>query len=75
MCFYKMFSGLRGRRLSLAVSLVGALGFMLQGYDQAVANGLLTLNSFVKIFPQMDTVNTSGAVETHNSLIQGTPAL
>lgn len=66
-----MFGGLRGRRLSLAVGFVGAVGFMLQGFDQAVANGLLTLNSFVKTFPQMDTVNTSGAVEAHNSLIQG----
>jgi hypothetical protein len=65
------FSELRGPRLSLAVGIVGALGFMLQGYDQAVTNGLLTLDSFVKTFPTIDTVNTTGAQESHNSTIQG----
>ncbi|KAL1876057.1 hypothetical protein Plec18167_005318 [Paecilomyces lecythidis] len=62
---------LRGRNLSLVVGLVGALGFMLQGYDQAVANGLLTLKAFVEEFPAIDTLNTSGARKAHNSTIQG----
>lgn len=65
------FKELRGQRLSLVVGIVGALGFMLQGYDQAVTNGLLTLNSFVKTFPSIDTINTTGAQESHNSTIQG----
>lgn len=62
---------LRGKRLSFLVGLVGAFGFMLQGYDQNITNGLLTLNSFIKTFPQIDTVNTSGAQKSHNSNIQG----
>lgn len=66
-----VFSGLRGRRLSLTVGIVGALGFMLQGYDQAVANGLLTLDSFVRTFPEIDVINTTGAQKSHNSTIQG----
>ncbi|KAJ9483474.1 hypothetical protein VN97_g9930 [Penicillium thymicola] len=63
---------LRGRSLSLVIGLVGAVGFILQGYDQAVANGLLTLGSFIAVFPQIDTVNTSGSEKSHNSTIQGT---
>lgn len=62
---------LRGKKLSLVISLVGAVGFILQGYDQAVANGLLTLGSFIAMFPQIDTTNTTGAQEAHNSTIQG----
>ncbi|CAI7587366.1 unnamed protein product [Penicillium glandicola] len=63
---------LKGKSLSLVIGLVGAVGFILQGYDQAVANGLLTLGSFIAVFPQIDTVNTSGSVKSHNSTIQGT---
>ncbi|KAL1979247.1 hypothetical protein VTN96DRAFT_6399 [Rasamsonia emersonii] len=63
---------LRGRSLSLVIGIVGALAFMLQGYDQAVANGLLTVDSFIQTFPQTDTVNTSGAQKSHNATIQGT---
>lgn len=58
--------------MSLVIGLVGAVGFILQGYDQAVANGLLTLGSFIAVFPQIDTVNTSGSEKSQNSTIQGT---
>ncbi|CAG8898184.1 unnamed protein product [Penicillium egyptiacum] len=63
---------LKGKSLSLVIGLVGAVGFTLQGYDQAVANGLLTLGSFIAVFPQIDTVHTSGSEKSHNSTIQGT---
>ncbi|KAJ5184822.1 General substrate transporter [Penicillium cf. griseofulvum] len=63
---------LKGKSLSLVIGLVGAVGFVLQGYDQAVANGLLTLGSFIAVFPQIDTVNTSGGEKAYNSKIQGT---
>ena len=62
---------LRGKPLSLVIGLIGAVGFILQGYDQAVANGLLTLGSFIAVFPQIDTVNTTGSEKSHNSTIQG----
>lgn len=62
---------LRGKSLSIVIGLVGALGFMLQGYDQAVANGLLTLDSFVATFPAIDTLSTTGAQKSHNATIQG----
>jgi hypothetical protein len=63
--------GLRGKRLNIILSLIGATCFALQGYDQAVANGLLTLKSFVAVFPEIDTINTTGAVKAHNAEIQG----
>lgn len=66
---------LRGRSLGLVIGLVGAVGFVLQGYDQAVANGLLTLGSFIAVFPQIDTVNTKGSQKAHNSTIQGMPVV
>jgi hypothetical protein len=62
---------LKGKSLSLVIGLVGAVGFVLQGYDQAVANGLLTLGSFIAVFPQIDTVHTTGSQKSHNSTIQG----
>ncbi|KAJ5959854.1 General substrate transporter [Penicillium vulpinum] len=63
---------LKGKSLSLVIGIIGAVGFVLQGYDQAVANGLLTLGSFIAVFPQIDTVNTSGSEKAQNSKIQGT---
>ena len=65
------FSSLRGTKLNVVLGVVGAMAFALQGYDQAVMNGLLTLHTFVNIFPQINTVDTSGAQKSHNALIQG----
>lgn len=62
---------LRGKSLSRVIGLIGAVGFVLQGYDQAVSNGLLTLGSFIAVFPQIDTVHTTGSEKSHNSTIQG----
>lgn len=66
-----MAAKLKGKSLSQVIGLIGAVGFVLQGYDQAVSNGLLTLGSFIAVFPQIDTVNTSGGEKSHNSTIQG----
>lgn len=62
---------LRGTSLGRIIGIIGAVGFVLQGYDQAVANGLLTLGSFISVFPEIDTVNTHGSQKSHNSTIQG----
>jgi len=32
---------------------------------------VLTLESFVKVFPQLDTINTTGAQNKYNGNIQG----
>ncbi|KAH0286332.1 general substrate transporter [Aureobasidium namibiae CBS 147.97] len=60
---------LQGPRLHLLVAAVGALAFLLQGYDQAVINGLLSLSTWEKTFPQ---INTSDNKSHERSLIQGT---
>ncbi|RQM06182.1 hypothetical protein DH86_00003299 [Scytalidium sp. 3C] len=63
---------LRGNSLGRVIGIVGALAFLVQGYDQAVGNGLLTLQTFISAFPQIDTVNTTGHTKSHNATIQGT---
>lgn len=62
----------RGAHLGLLLGISGAVAFILQGYDQALMNGLLTLPSFLKIFPEMNTTTTSGKTKDQNSTIQGT---
>lgn len=64
-------TGLRGRKLNITMSVLAALVFMMQGYDQALVNGLLTLDTWVKTFPGIDTVNTTGETKAHQSKIQG----
>ncbi|KAJ5023037.1 putative sugar transporter [Bipolaris maydis] len=60
---------LQGPRLHLLVAAVGALAFLLQGYDQAVINGLLSLRTWEKTFPQINTTNNKSI---ERSLVQGT---
>ncbi|KAE8445462.1 hypothetical protein EG329_013352 [Mollisiaceae sp. DMI_Dod_QoI] len=61
--------GLRGQRLTLAVNIIAGLDFFLFGYDQGVMGGLLTLESWVKQFPEIDTVHNPR--NNHISTIQG----
>ncbi|KAH0043233.1 hypothetical protein KCU78_g623, partial [Aureobasidium melanogenum] len=60
---------IQGPRLHLLVAAVGALAFLLQGYDQAVINGLLDLSTWEKTFPQIDTSDNKS---NERSLVQGT---
>ncbi|ATY61073.1 MFS sugar [Cordyceps militaris] len=67
------FLGLRGPALSRAIIwLVVCPAFTCYGYNISVAGGLLTLQSFVQMFPLLDTINTTGSQQSHNSTIQGT---
>ncbi|KAF2138701.1 uncharacterized protein K452DRAFT_255471 [Aplosporella prunicola CBS 121167] len=64
--------GLSGHALSvLQIIFVVCPAFILFGYNQSGLGGLLTLEDWVKTFPEIDTVNTKGAVKSHNSTIQG----
>ncbi|KAH1350335.1 hypothetical protein KXV22_005759 [Aspergillus fumigatus] len=66
------FLGLSGRALHWAqVALVGAPAFIVFGYNQAGVGPLATLQSWVKTFPQIDTINTTGSLEAHNSTSKG----
>lgn len=66
------FLGLRGSALSLAqILLVVAPAFILFGYNQSGLGGLLSEKDWVATFPELDTVNTTGAQKKHNSTLQG----
>lgn len=65
--------GLRGALLNRAIIwLVVCPAFVCYGYNQGVTGGLLTLESFARQFPQMNTLTTKGAEQHYNSTIQGT---
>lgn len=65
--------GLTGQNLHHAVATLAGIGFVLFGYDQGVMSGLLTLDTFVESFPQMDTSSKSltGAQKAYHTKIQG----
>ncbi|CAI7590907.1 unnamed protein product [Penicillium glandicola] len=66
------FWNLRGGALSLAQILtVVCPAYTLFGYNQSGLGSLLSLSDWVKHFPQIDTVNTTGAQASHNATIQG----
>ncbi|KAJ5888998.1 hypothetical protein N7495_009039 [Penicillium taxi] len=56
----KRFLGLNGTKLQIAIGIIAGMDFLLFGYDQGVTGGLLTLESFTKYFPSIDTTNTAG---------------
>jgi len=58
------FYGLRGSKLNFAITVIAGLDFLLFGYDQGVMGGLLTLPSFVDVFPEIDTRGVSGTSDT-----------
>jgi MFS family permease len=60
---------LQGSSLSLLVGAVGAMAFLLQGYDQAVINGLLSLKTWEHTFPEIDTSDNKSH---ERAVIQGT---
>lgn len=63
---------LQGRTLQIAqLALIVAPAFILFGYNQAGLGPLATLQSWVKIFPQIDTINVSEEDEPRNSTRQG----
>lgn len=62
----------RGDTLQRLIATLGAVAFLLQGYNQSMMNGLLTLNDFLKVLPGIDTIHTTGAQKAHNLNIQGT---
>jgi hypothetical protein len=66
------FLGLRGHRLVrfMVISVVFP-AYALLGYNNGVAGGLLTLPSLVAVFPQIDTVNTTGKQQAENARVQG----
>lgn len=64
--------GLTGKTLSIAqIVLIVAPAFFIFGYNQAGVGPLATLQSWVHLFPELDTVNTSGALKSSHSTSKG----
>lgn len=62
----------RGKTLRVAQALlIVAPAFIIFGYNQSGLGPLATLQSWVKVFPDIDTVNTEGAVKATNSTSKG----
>ncbi|KAF2170290.1 hypothetical protein M409DRAFT_64606 [Zasmidium cellare ATCC 36951] len=58
--FGQRFYGLRGTKLNVAIGIIAGLDFLLFGYDQGVMGGLLTLESFTSVFPEINTAGAPG---------------
>ena len=65
--------GFTGKTLETAMLMLVVLpSFILFGYNQSGVGGLLSIESWVNTFPQIDTVHTTGAQKESHSTIQGT---
>ncbi|KAG4027343.1 hypothetical protein MFRU_031g00900 [Monilinia fructicola] len=65
--------GLRGQALQRAMIWAVVMpAYILFGYNNAVAGGLLSLPAWIETFPQLDTSNVTGTQKDHNSRLQGT---
>ncbi|KFA72819.1 hypothetical protein S40288_09506 [Stachybotrys chartarum IBT 40288] len=64
--------GFTGHALSVVqITLIVCPAFVLFGYNQAGLGALLTLDDWVRHFPQIDTIHTTGAAKDTNSTLQG----
>lgn len=62
----------RGKTLRVAQALlIVAPAFIIFGYNQSGLGPLATLQSWVEVFPEIDTINTTGAVKSANSTAKG----
>ncbi|KAI1125089.1 general substrate transporter [Nemania abortiva] len=66
------YMGLRGHALRVAqLAAVVSPAFTIFGYNQAGVGPLATLESFVRIFPQLDTLDATGATLALNATRKG----
>lgn len=68
--------GLKGSALQIAIGVISGMDFLLFGYDQGVTGGLLSLDSFVAVFPEIATSGPGysdlpAAVKSQRSTDQG----
>jgi hypothetical protein len=63
---------LTGKTLQLAQLLLVVLpAFVLFGYNQSGVGGLLSLRDWNDHFPQINTIDATGAEKSHKSTVQG----
>lgn len=66
------FLGAKGHNLTvLQTALIVLPAYVCFGYNQAGLGGLLTEEDWVKTFPDIDTVNYTGAFKSKHSTLQG----
>ncbi|KAI3401967.1 hypothetical protein diail_3941 [Diaporthe ilicicola] len=66
------FMGAMGHSLTLMQTVFIVMpAFICFGYNQAGLGGLITMEDWVKTFPQIDTVNFTGAEKSAHSTLQG----
>ncbi|TGO48923.1 hypothetical protein BOTNAR_0453g00050 [Botryotinia narcissicola] len=67
------FFGLRGQALHRAMIWAVIMpAYILFGYNNAVAGGLLSLPAWIETFPELNTLTVIGTQKTNNSRSQGT---
>ena len=69
-------SGLRGRKLRIAITITSVLGFSLFGYDQGLMSGIISGDQFTQEFPPLyipakTDPSYSAAYSQHVSVLRG----
>lgn len=66
------FLGLRGKALTHFITwAVICPAYILFGWNNALAGGVLDMESWVKMFPRIDTLTTTGEQNARNAQLQG----
>ncbi|EAU38631.1 sugar transporter STL1 [Aspergillus terreus NIH2624] len=65
-------SGLRGRKLRLAITFTSVIGFSLFGYDQGLMSGIISGDQFTQEFPPLAIPSdASASYSAHVSVLRG----
>ncbi|KAI1260419.1 general substrate transporter [Xylariaceae sp. FL1019] len=68
----KEYFGLRGPALNYAIGIIAGCDFLLFGYDQGVTGGVLTMDQFLTVFPEINPDGTDDAgLKSQRSTNQG----
>ncbi|KAI1329014.1 general substrate transporter [Xylariaceae sp. FL0255] len=71
----KKYFGWRGHSLNYAIGIIAGCDFLLFGYDQGVTGGILTMDQFLTIFPEIwpadPSISNNAALMSKRSTTQG----